>query len=88
MRNGTSADELMVVATNRLSVEMELKVAIMGATIVVAVSTPTALALRMASNAGMTVIGIARSDAFEIFNGPERFDGEVQRSETHFDAAG
>lgn len=88
MRSGTSADELMIVVTSRLSVEMVQKVAIMGATVVVAVSTPTALALRVAREAGMTVVGIARSDAFEIFNGPERFDGEAQRSETHFDAAG
>src|SRR5262245_31984744 len=38
----------------------------------VAVSAPTALAMRTAEAVGMTLIGVARRDGFEIFSQPER----------------
>jgi FdhD protein len=41
----------------------------MGAPILVAVSAPTALAVRVASQAGMTLVGVARNDGFEVFCG-------------------
>jgi FdhD protein len=34
---------------------------------IAAVSAPTALAIRIAETAGMTLIGVARDDGFEIF---------------------
>jgi len=48
------------------------KAAAMGAPLMVAVSAPTALAVRMADAAGLTLAAIARSDGFEIFTHPER----------------
>ncbi len=62
----------IVVLTSRISVEMVQKSAMIGAPIVVAVSAPTALAIRTAEEAGITLIGIARSDGFEIFTHPHR----------------
>ena len=44
----------------------------MGAPILVAVSAPTALALRTAETAGMTVVAVARDDGFEVFTHPRR----------------
>jgi FdhD protein len=44
----------------------------LGAPVVVAVSAPTALAVRLADAAGITLIGIARPDGFEVFTRPER----------------
>jgi len=44
----------------------------MGATVLVAVSAPTALAVRMAEAAGITLVAVARSDGFEIFTHPGR----------------
>jgi FdhD protein len=38
----------------------------------VAVSAPTALAVRMADAAGITLVAIARADGFEVFTHPER----------------
>jgi FdhD protein len=44
----------------------------LGAAVVVAVSAPTALAVRVADAANITLIGIARADGFEVFTHPER----------------
>jgi FdhD protein len=41
----------------------------MGACTVAAVSAPTALAVRAADQAGLTLIGVARADGFELFCG-------------------
>ena len=57
----------MVLLTSRVSVEMVQKTAAMGAAVMVAVSAPTALAVRMAETAGITLVAVARSDGFEIF---------------------
>jgi FdhD protein len=67
-----SASEGMVLLTSRVSVEMVQKAAAMGAPLMVAVSAPTALAVRMADAAGITLTAIARADGFEIFTHPGR----------------
>ena len=79
----TSASEGIVLLTSRVSVEMVQKTAAIGAPVMVAVSAPTALAVRMADAAGLTLAAIARADGFEIFTHPERInfgaaaDGDV-----------
>jgi FdhD protein len=67
-----------VVLTSRVSVEMVQKAACLGAEIVVAVSAPTALALSVAEAAGITLVAIARPDAFEIFTHPHRISLAAQ----------
>jgi FdhD protein len=67
-----STSEGMVLLTSRVSVEMVQKTAAMGAPLMVAVSAPTALAVRLADAAGITLAAIARTDGFEIFTHPER----------------
>lgn len=59
-----------VVLTSRISVEMVQKTAAIGAGIVIAVSAPTALAIRTAEACGITLVGIARGRDFEIFSHP------------------
>ena len=66
------AGDGMVLLTSRISVEMVQKTAAIGAPLMVAVSAPTALAVRTADAAGITLAAIARSDGFEIFAHPER----------------
>ncbi|CAN7320070.1 formate dehydrogenase accessory sulfurtransferase FdhD [Rhizobium sp. LjRoot30] len=56
-----------VVVTSRLSVEMVQKAAILGSAVLIAISAPTALALRTAEEAGMTLIALVRGEDFEIF---------------------
>jgi FdhD protein len=72
VRDGVDPAEGVVVLTSRLSVEMVQKAAALGAAVVAAVSAPTALALRTAEAAGITVVGVARDDGFEIFTRPDR----------------
>ena len=71
-RNCVDAREGIVLLTSRVSVEMVQKTAAIGAAVLVAVSAPTALAVRMADAAGVTLAAIARSDGFEIFTHPQR----------------
>jgi FdhD protein len=74
-RDGATADQGVVLLTSRVSVEMVQKSAAIGAPILVAVSAPTALALRMADACGMTLVAVARKDGFEIFTHPQRIAG-------------
>lgn len=67
-----TASEGMILLTSRVSVEMVQKTAAIGAPVMVAVSAPTALAVRMADAAGITLAAIARADGFEIFTHPDR----------------
>jgi FdhD protein len=71
-KENVSASEGIVLLTSRVSVEMVQKTAAIGAPLMVAVSAPTALAVRTADAAGITLAAIARSDGFEIFTHPER----------------
>ncbi len=71
-RSGTDVSDGVVVLTSRMSIELVQKAARMGAAVVAAVSAPTALAVRAAEAAGLTLVGIARSDGFEVFTAPGR----------------
>jgi FdhD protein len=76
-RAGVSAARGIVVLTSRVSVEMVQKAAVMGAPVIVAVSAPTALAVRTAEAAGITLAAIARDDGFELFAHPHRIELKV-----------
>lgn len=64
--------EGMVVLTSRISIELVQKAAMHGVEIVAAVSAPTTAAVAAAEAAGMTLIGVARDDGFEVFTHAER----------------
>jgi FdhD protein len=66
------ASEGIILLTSRVSVEMVQKSAAIGARVMVSVSAPTALAVRMADLAGITLAAIARADGFEVFTHPRR----------------
>ena len=83
-RDKVSAGEGMVLLTSRVSVEMVQKTAAIGAPLMVAVSAPTALAVRMADTAGITLAAIARADGFEVFTHPGRITvGATVREAVH-----
>jgi FdhD protein len=66
----------LVLLTSRVSVEMVQKSAFIGAPVIVAISAPTALAIRTAETAGITLVAVARGDGFEIFTHPHRITKE------------
>jgi FdhD protein len=67
LRTGSSAAEGVIVPTSRISIELVQKAGMMGAAIGVGVSAPTALAVRTAEAAGLTLMGVARDDGFDVF---------------------
>jgi len=72
IRSGHKGADGVVAVTSRLSVEMVQKAAILGSSVLVAISAPTALAIRTAEEAGMTLVALVRGDDFEIFTHPHR----------------
>ena len=70
--HGGEATGGAIVLTSRVSVEMVQKAAVIGAPVLIAVSAPTALAVRTADAAGVTLVAIAREDGFEVFTHPDR----------------
>ncbi|VTZ28098.1 Putative accessory protein for molybdenum containing NAD-linked formate dehydrogenase [Methylocella tundrae] len=71
-RGKHSAKDGLVLLTSRVSIELIQKAARMGAPAIVAVSAPTAAAIRLAEACGMTLIAVARAGEFEIFTHPRR----------------
>ena len=71
-RAGIDGSSGAVVVTSRVSVEIVQKTAAIGAAIIMAVSAPTALAIRTAEAAGMTLVALVRGDDFDIFTHPDR----------------
>lgn len=63
-----------IVLTSRISVEMVQKTVMARCPILIAVSAPTAHALRMAEEAGLTLAAFARSGGFDLYAAPERIE--------------
>ncbi len=72
---GQDASAGVLVMTSRISIELIQKAAVMGVQVLAAVSAPTLLAVREAEAIGMTLIGIARDDGFEVFTHAKRILG-------------
>lgn len=72
IRTGGRTSDTALVLTSRISVELVQKAARLGVPILIGVSAPTGLAVRSAMQAGITLIGIARGDGFEVFSGHHR----------------
>ncbi|MFK0687097.1 formate dehydrogenase accessory sulfurtransferase FdhD [Mesorhizobium sp. IMUNJ 23033] len=68
-----------VVVTSRVSVEMVQKTAAIGSAFIIAVSAPTALAIRTAEAAGMTLVALVRGEDFDVFTHPDRVASGVAK---------
>ncbi|WP_137157311.1 formate dehydrogenase accessory sulfurtransferase FdhD [Rhizobium sp. FKL33] len=71
-RAGVDGASGAVIMTSRLSVELVQKTAKLGAAALIGISAPTALAIDMATRAGMTLVALARGEDFDIFTGADR----------------
>ena len=74
-QSGAHAPTGLLLLSSRVSIEMVQKAAAIGIPIIVAISAPTALAIRACEHAGLTLIAVARQDGFEIFTHPQRIYG-------------
>ncbi len=72
LRMGRDLSSGFVIVTSRASYEMVQKTARVGITLLVAVSAPTGLAIRLAEEAGLTLVGFARDDQHVIYTHPQR----------------
>lgn len=67
MRNGADVQQGFMLVTSRGSYEMVMKAATVGIGILVAMSAPTALAIALANEANVTLIGFARTDGYSVY---------------------
>jgi len=71
-KTGERVDDGFLVVTSRASYEMVQKSATVGIALLAAISAPTALAIHLAEETGMTLIGFARPEGHVIYANPER----------------
>jgi formate dehydrogenase accessory protein FdhD len=72
VRSGADFTTGCMLITSRASYEMVQKAATVGISFVVAVSAPTALAIRVAEKSGVTLVGFARREQHVVYTHPER----------------
>lgn len=78
LRNQVPLTGKVITFSGRLSSEVLLKVAKIGVGVVLAKSAPTALAVDMANELGITAIGFVRDASFNIYSHPWRIVGADQ----------
>ncbi len=66
------ASRLIILTTGRISSEMLQKSARIGVTILISRTSPTSLSIQFAQELGITLIGYARRNQFNIYAHPER----------------
>ena len=76
VRQGIDPAGGALVMTSRLSTELVQKSAMAGCPCLIAVSAPTAQALRLAETAGITLVAFARAGGFDVYSHPERISAE------------
>ncbi len=74
VRARTDPAQGWVLVTSRASFEMVQKTAMVGAGMLVTVSAPTSLAVDVARQCGLTLVGFARGTDFVAYTHPERLD--------------
>jgi FdhD protein len=75
LKRGVDARCGFVLVTSRASFEMIQKVTVLGAPLMAAISGPTGLAIRVAQQAGLTLLGFTRPDRLSVYTHPERVIG-------------
>lgn len=74
--NEHAIDGGLLLISSRASYEMVSKAVRAGASVLAAVSAPTALAIDLARSAGLCLVGFARGSGFNVYTHPERLRSE------------
>lgn len=77
--NEHAIDGGLLVISSRASYEMVSKAVRAGASVLAAVSAPTALAIDLARSAGLCLIGFARESGFNVYTHPDRLRADGLR---------
>ena len=77
VRNKLPLGDSLVMVSGRLSFEIVQKVAAAGAPLLAAVSAPSSLAVELADQVGITLLGFLRDGAFNVYTHPERVIGRA-----------
>jgi FdhD protein len=72
LRTQTDFNTGFVIVTSRASYELIQKTASVGISMLVAISAPTGLAIRLADEVGLTLIGFARADQHVVYTHSQR----------------
>ena len=65
----------ILISTGRISSEMLQKAARLGAPVVISRTSPSSLSIEMAERYGITLIGYARRQRFNVYSNPQRIAG-------------
>ena len=80
MREALPLDDYLLFVSGRTSFEIVQKAIYAGVPIVAAVSAPSTLAIELAEEFGVTLVGFVRGDAFNIYAHAERLAAETRFS--------
>ncbi|MCM2359711.1 MAG: formate dehydrogenase accessory sulfurtransferase FdhD [Geobacteraceae bacterium] len=65
---------MMLVTSGRISTELVAKAALLGIELIASRTSPTDMAVRMADEVGITLVGYVRADRFDLYSHPERLE--------------
>lgn len=82
-RDGVDRSTGAMVITSRVSVDMVQKTVMAGCSALIAVSAPTAHAVRLAQDADLTLIALARGDGADVFAGTARITPPKAKETPH-----
>ena len=75
-RNGMDPEAGFALVTSRASYEMVTKAALAGITVLAAISAPTALAVDLARDCGLTLAGFVRPGRYVLYSHPHRLSAD------------